>query len=100
MRKIEPIAYAQDSFLQWKPRQSEKVDKVVRTKQEMYGFCTPLYTREALEAAVEAMKRECMFAAKEWATMHVEVDHAPHGVDDEISKYVSVHEVLENILGE
>lgn len=60
----------------------------------------PLYTREALEAALEVMKRECMFAAKEWAMMHVEVDHAPHGVDDEISKYVSVYEVLENSLGE
>lgn len=92
MKKIEPAAYqlADNSF----------VSKNDITTGDIVRGVTPLYTREAFEAAIEAMKRECMYAAKEWAMSHVEVDHAPHGVDDEISKYVSVYDVLENIVGE
>lgn len=92
MKKIEPTAYqlANASFV--------NADDI--TVGDIARGVTPLYTREAFEAAMEAMKRECMLVAKEWAMSHVEVDHAPHGVDDEISKYVSVYDVLENIVGE
>lgn len=104
MEKIEPAAWVLDY-----QTMGGDIAQKLSWNRSGFGVCnrlcgedheTPLYTREAFEAAMEAMKRECMLMAKEWAMSHVEVDHAPHGVDDEISKYVSVHEVLENILGE
>jgi len=42
----------------------------------------------------EFVKEECKIIAKEWAMRYVEVDHAPHGVDDEIAKYLDIQSVL------
>jgi hypothetical protein len=38
----EPVAYT--TGLIWRPRQSELVLKVTRSKQERYGFTVPLWT--------------------------------------------------------
>jgi hypothetical protein len=42
LEKVEPVGWV--TSLEWKPRQSEQVQKLTREAQPQYGYVAPLYT--------------------------------------------------------
>lgn len=60
----------------------------------------PLYTREALEAAVEAVKKECMEIAAEWQDKYVVEDNAYLRVGQEIDESVDTAAIINQLTGE
>jgi hypothetical protein len=65
----EPVAYT--TGLIWRPRQSELVLKVTRSKQERYGFTVPLWTsppRREWQGLTEEEREQ----ATGWSVEHIE----------------------------
>lgn len=92
MKKIEPVA--------WALRENGGIcfDKSIADKWD--DKPDPLYTREALEAVAEAVKAQCMEEAAAWSMSFVQVDNAPHGIGDELGKYVDPAAIINQLTGE
>lgn len=100
MEKIKPKAWLR--FARKKPQLIEvSFHKTLPPALKNNGWVQkPLYTREALEAVAEAVKAQCMEDAAAWSMSFVQVDNAPHGIDDELGKYVDTAAIINQLTGE
>ena len=70
----EPVAYT--TGLIWRPRQSELVLKVTRSKQEWYGFTVPLWTSPPRREWQGLTEEEILLTSVECAASHQQDDVA------------------------
>lgn len=91
MKKIEPVAY-----MTYKGYLLHASDPKVAE----HDSPEPLYTREALEAAVEAMKQECIERATAWQDKYVVVDNAYQRIGQDIDESVDTDAIINQLTGE
>ena len=99
MRKIEP------ALSQYRRNKDGDVSRWITAPDagliaEMGYEVRHLYTREALEAAVEAMKQECIECATAWKERYVLVDDAYESLSQTMEWRVPTSDVVISLLGE